>query len=86
MTLQVPITHHYYVRRALILFSYLDIAVVLSNSLPSTPDNDIFSAPQPEEDAQFVYPEKDEDMTEEVPLSPHHPWNSPTRATRSFTT
>ena len=65
MTLQVPIMHHYYVRRALILFSHLDIAVVLSNSLPSPPEDDIFSAPPPEEDAQFAYPEKDEDMTEE---------------------
>jgi hypothetical protein len=64
-TLQVPIRHHYYVRRALVLSSHLDIAVLLSNSLPLPPDDDIFSDPPLEEDAQFTYPEKDQDMTDE---------------------
>ena len=41
------------------------MAVTLANAVPSPPDDDIFSLPPFEEYAQFPYPEKDEDTTDE---------------------
>jgi hypothetical protein len=41
------------------------MAILLSKATPSPPDYDTFSPPPLEEDAQFDYPEKDGDMTDE---------------------